>query len=285
MIQFDKAKLHELKGRGKKGAMLWKLHIVAEVNEAVAKALGDDLRNTLYKTNGVIRPSFGKTDLLHVFSDTRFHLVVTGVKNAELLLDGVMAHKFSVASRGDGDKKVKRLLCGFEVEYIDKQNGTSSIDLWNFARSYSGAVGSLKLKYPEQQPMFPEGKEKPAPPITAGLHRYDNKGKGGKVTAEIQVAEVKAGWAATRKARVGSRTLPQKAPYVSASESEAIALAAYDVRTFADKLAGAKGLGVAKKEVEALSTWAQSFASGATDLAKAGAKEAAKTVPITRHTS
>ncbi len=269
MIEFEKAKVHELKGKGKKGAMIWRIHVVGQVTEAVAKALGDDVRNTLYNSKGIIRPSFGKMDLNHVFSDARFHLSVAGVKNAELLLDGVMAHRFRVAMRGDGDKKPKTLLCGFEVEYVNKPTGSSSIDLWTFGNSYCGAVGTLKLKYPEQQPMFTEKKEK-EPEIVPGVHKYNV----GKFLAEIRVVESKGGWTSTRKAAAGDKKLPQKPGVESPSESEALALAAYDVRKFADKIAGATR-GKAKDEAAALSNWASGFI----------ATPVPETVPIARHTS
>lgn len=289
MIRFDKAKLVKNAQSGKKGLALHKIQFIAQVTEESAKALGDDIRNTLYNSKGIIRPSFSQMDTRHVFAGASIHLSITGVKDAELRLADVLVHRFRIAMRGDGEKKAKTLVCGFEVEYINRATGTSSIDLWNFVNRFIGGQGALKLTYPEQQSMFTEGKEKPAPPITPGLHRYDNKGKGAKVTAEIQVTEVKDGWGAIRKARVGGRQLQQKAPNVSPSEAEAIALAAYDVRQFADKCA-AVSKGVAKKEAEALSSWAQSFAGNAADLAKAGPKAAAdpalpKTVTITRRTS
>ncbi len=283
MIEFQRAKVFELKGRGKKGAMVWKIQVVGQVTETIARALGDDVRNTLYNSKGVIRPSFGKMELNHVFSDSRFHLSVAGVKNAELLLDGVTAHKFRVAMRGDGDKKPKTLLCGFEIEYINKPTGTSSIDLWNFANSFSGAEGALKLKYPEQQPMFTEGKKEKEPEIVPGGHKFAV----GAVLAEIRVVESKGGWTATRKATIGDAKLPQKADGVeSASEAEALALVAYQVRTFAEKrIGGMRGKSKLKAAAEELVKWAAGFTTGAKDLATAGAKDAAKTVPITRHTS
>ncbi len=267
MIEFEKAKVAENKQVGKKGVTIHKIKVVAQVTEASAKALGDDVRNTLYNSKGIIRPSFGQMDLTHAFADASFHLSVTGVKGAELRLDAVLAHRFRVAMRGDGDKKPKRLICAFEVEYINRATGASSIDLWTFVNSYINAIGTCRLKYPEQQPMFTDKKEEVVP----GTHVYE----AGKFSATIKIAESQGGWTSTRKAAAGDKKLPQKPGVESASESEALALAAYDVRKFADKIAGATR-GKAKDEAAALSNWASGFI--ATPVP-------AETVPITRHTS
>lgn len=269
MIEFERAKIIEDKLKGKKGVAVHYLHVVAQVNESAARALGDDVRNTLYNSKGIIRPSFGKMDLTHAFADASFHLSVTGVKGAELRLDGVLAHRFRVAMRGGSEKKPKTLLCAFEVEYINRSTGASSIELWNFANSYVGAVGSCRLKYPEQEAMFTE---RPDPPIETGVHKYAV----GAVTAEIRVVESKGGWTSTRKASSGDSKLPQKPGVESPSEAEALALAAYDVRTFADKRVAATR-GKTKDAAAELAKWAGGFAEPSASLAK--------TVAISKHTS
>src|SRR5665213_2536489 len=149
MIEFERARIVESKATGKKGVTIHRVHVVAQVNEAAAKALGDDVRNTLYNSKGVIRPSFGKMDLTHVFADASFHLSVNGIKGAEIQLEGVMAHRFRVAMRGGGEKKPKTLLCAFEVEYINRSTGSSSLELWEFLNKYLGGIGAVRLKYPE----------------------------------------------------------------------------------------------------------------------------------------
>lgn len=220
MIEFDKAKVTAALATGKKGVALWRIKVVALVTEASAKALGDDVRNTLYTSKGVIRPSFGKMDLTHVFSDASFHLSVAGMKEGELQLSGVAASRFQVTKQGDGEKKPRKLVCVFQIEYINRATGASSIDLWNFVNLYLNGEGKCRLKYPEQQPMFSEKKEK-EPEIVPGVHKYAGQGKVGVYTAEIRAVEHKDGWAATRKARAGGKTLQQKAAIIASDLAKA----------------------------------------------------------------
>ncbi len=285
MIKFEKAKLVKNEQAGKKGLAIHTIGFVAQVTEESAKALGDDVRNTLYNSKGVIRPSFSQMDTTHAFGGATVHLSIAGVKGAELRLADVLVHRFRIAKRGDGEKKPKTLVCGFKVEYVNKQTGTSSIDLWNFVNSFIGGQGALKLTYPEQQAMFTEGKKEKEPEIVPGLHKFTEPG----VTAEIRVLESKGGWTSTRKANAGARRLPQKPGVERPSEAEALAMAAYDVRAFADKAAGGTR-GKVKEAIQALSKWAGSFAEPSADIAKAaaataGKEEKPKTVPITRHTN
>ncbi len=251
MIEFEKAKIVEDKLKGKKGVAVHHIHVVAQVNESAAKALGDGVRNTLYNSKGIIRPSFGKMDLTHAFADASFHLSVTGVKGAELRLDGVLAHRFRVAMRGGSEKKPKTLLCAFEVEYVNRSTGASSIELWNFANSYVGAIGNCRLKYPEQEAMFTQAPEAPQ------MRTF----KEGGYTAMIAVSEVPEGYAVIRKAASarGSK-LPQKPPDVSPSEQEALAIGAYDIRTWADKIVASAKSKPEKKHAGKLSEWASQFA-------------------------
>lgn len=248
MIEFEKAKIVRNEQTG--GAQLInRLRVVAVVNEKIATALG--VRWTLFDKNGVIRHGPTSIELDNIYEDAGFHLQI-GAK-AELSLEGVTAGKFKLFTQGDGKKKPKRMMVAFVLRHAGSAKGTSGLMLQEFLMSYITAEGKCRLKYAEQGELLGEKTTEIAPQMRTF--------KEGGYTAMIAVSEVPEGYAVIRKAAStrGSK-LPQKPPDVSPSEQEALAIGAYDIRVWADKIVASAKSKAEQKHAAKLSEWAAGFA-------------------------
>jgi len=257
-----------------------KVHVVAELNEKSAEALG--VRYSLFQRNGVIRFGPKAIELELQYDNAWFSHEI--VKIGKLQLVGAVVSKFKAFRIGDGKKKPKRMMLRFVVQYTG-----APFELLEHVIKCGRGAGAVTVKPTEEQMNLVPKEEPTGSEDRTEVRGIDGSGQtvfectvedlknaAAKLkaandaalnysekgwSASVVVAECEGGYGVVFRAGSPNRRLPAKAPAVFAIESAAIEHGLNGIERWAEKIV-AGGTKPEKNAARKMIEWVTSGIAG-----------------------